>query len=71
MAASCFRDAIWLSVLGESGDAALGCRSAWMRSRAAAVAASAEDAVGILVLDGNQTRVSAMRSAAVSLLQTR
>ena len=68
--ASCLRDAIWLSLVGESGDAGLGFWRAWMRSLAAAVAASVEEAVGIFVLEGNHDKVSEILSAEVSLIQT-
>jgi hypothetical protein len=60
-----------LSLIGEIGAADDGNLRAFMRSCAAAMAASADDAVGMLTFDGSQTTVSATRSEAVSVTQTR
>ena len=57
----------------------MGCRvnagdgfsSACMMSLAAAMMVWLEEAVGILTVDGNQARVSAIRSDAVSVANTR
>jgi hypothetical protein len=58
----------WLSDKGEEND---GCKSAWIKSLAAAVAASNGAADGIVTCVGNQARVSAMRSALVAVAYTR
>ena len=70
MSASCRRAACWWSASGERAEAGEGCCSAWMRSRAAAIAASVEDAVGILTCDGNHDNVSAIRRLEVEIIQT-
>ena len=70
MVANCWRAASWLELVGESGEAGDGFCKAWIKSLAAAVAASAEEAVDITVLDGNQERVPAILSAMVAWTQT-
>ena len=60
----------WLSLVGASGEAGEGLRRATVRSLAAAIAASVDEALGMVTLEGNQARVSAMRSAMVSQIQT-
>jgi hypothetical protein len=70
MVVSWWRAASWLLLLGESGDAGDGLVSTWMRSRVVAVAASAEDAVGMVTLDGSHTSGSAMHLAVVSHIHT-
>ena len=67
ISASCWSAACSLSASGDNADAGCGFWSAVMRSWAAAMAASVEEADGILISDGNQASVSAMRSARVSL----
>ena len=68
--ANCWRAASWSELVGESGEAGDGFCKAWIKSLAAAVAASAEEAVGMTVFDGNQERVSAILSALVPWTQT-
>ena len=70
MVANCWSAASWSELVGESGEAGDGFCRAWIKSLAAAVAASAEEAVGITVLEGNQDRVSAILSARVAWTQT-
>lgn len=67
ISASCCKAACWLSDNGESAEAGCGCLSAVIRSLAAVMAASVEDAVGMLTLVGNHANVSVMRSALVSV----
>jgi len=71
--ASCCKAACWLSVrlIGELGAAEAGCGRAWIRSRAAAMVASAVGAVGMATTVGNQDTVAVMCSAEVSINQTR
>ncbi len=68
--ASWRRAASWFELVGKSGAAGDGFCRACIKSLAAAAAASAEEAVGITVFDGNQERVSAILSAMVALTQT-
>ena len=71
ISANCCNAACSLSDSGESADAGCGCLSAVIRSLAAVMAASVEDAVGMLTLVGNHASVSVMRSALVSVAYTR
>ena len=65
------RVACWLSLIGESGEAGEGLRRAVTRSLAAAMARLVEDDSGMAIFVGNHARVSAIRSARVSQIQTR
>ena len=56
---------------GERAEAGDGFLNAVMRSVAAAMMVSLEDAVGMSTLVGNQVSVSLTRSALVSQIQTR
>ena len=56
---------------GERAEAGDGFLSAVMRSVAAAMMVSLEDAVGMSTLVGNQVSVSLIRSALVLQIQTR
>ncbi len=56
--------------MGERWEAGERLCRAWVKSLAAAVTASAEEAVGITVFDRNQERVSAILSALVAWTQT-
>jgi hypothetical protein len=67
--ARCCSAVCWLSLVGDSSAAGDGLLSAWMRLRAAAVARSVEDAVGIETWEGNHARVSTTLSALVSVIQ--
>ena len=69
--ARCSRASSWLFSMGARGDAGEGCFRAVMMSLEAARMRSADDAVGITTWDGNHERVSALRSARVSVIQTR
>ena len=60
MSASCWRDS---RLVVDSVAVELGLSSAAMRSRAAAIAASSDVAVGVLTLTGNQAMESAVRSS--------
>lgn len=71
MLASCLSAVVCSMLTGGSGDGWEGWRRAATRSLAAAMARSVEDAVGMTTWLGNQARVSEMRSAHVSLTQTR
>ncbi len=71
ISASWRRVASWLSLVGDKGEAGDGWSNAAVRSQAAAMAASLEEAEGMWTFDGNHARVSAMRSAIVSTTQTR
>ena len=71
ISASWVRAKRWLSLRGDSADAGDGFRSALMRSLAAAMAVSVEDAVGITTFDGNHVSVSLILSACVVFIQTR
>ena len=71
ISASSCSAAVFVFPRGARGDAAEGCRRAVIRSLAAALAASVEEMVGIVTCVGNQTKVSAIRSAEVSFTQTR
>jgi hypothetical protein len=69
MSASWWRAARWLLLVGRQvGD---GCRSARIRPLVATVTVSADEAVGMLTLDGNHNTVSVMRSALIFKIQTR
>eukprot|EP00978_Attheya_sp_CCMP212_P005326 scaffold11894_cov53-Attheya_sp.AAC.4 len=61
----------WLSMSGANGEASPEWSSASMRSRAAAEASSAVDALGMETCDGYQERVLATHSNVVSVIQTR
>eukprot|EP00978_Attheya_sp_CCMP212_P038477 scaffold191063_cov79-Attheya_sp.AAC.1 len=61
----------WLSDNGASGDAFGGANRALIRSWAAAVAASAADAPGMVTYFGSQVNVSAILSDVVSWIHTR
>ena len=63
--------ATWLSLKGGRGDAGVGWSSALVRSCAAAIARSSDDARGRATLVGCHTSVSVIRSAWVSSTQTR
>ena len=69
--AKCTSVVRWESVMGCRVDAGDGLSSACMMSLAAAIMVWLEEAVGILTVDGNQARVSAIRSDAVSVANTR
>jgi hypothetical protein len=56
----------WLSEKGERADAGEGCSKACVKSAAAAMAVSVDDAAGITRFVGNHASVSVMRSAAVA-----
>jgi hypothetical protein len=71
MSASCLMGSLWVALMGAIGEAAAGCRRAWIRSWAAEVAASVHETVRVLTLVGNQMTVSAMRSEVISRIQTR
>ena len=64
------RAATLLSERGEMGEAGYGDRSAAIKSRAAAMAKSVDDDIGVRTLVGNHTTVSAMRSPRVSAIYT-
>ena len=55
-----------LSERGEIGESGCGDRSAAIKSRAAAMAKSVDEDIGVRPLVGNHTTVSAMRSPRVS-----
>ena len=55
-----------LSERGEIGEAGCGDRSAAIKSRAAAMAQSVDEDIGVRPLVGNHTTVSEMRSPRVS-----
>ena len=69
--ASWWRASRALSSTGARGLAGDGCVRARVRSLAAAMARSVDDAMGMMCRVGNQARVSAMRSALVCQVQTR
>ena len=61
--ARCRDAARLLSLVGASGDEGDGCSRAGLRLRAAAVAVSAEDAVGVVTLVGRLARRGCWQSA--------
>jgi hypothetical protein len=71
ISASCLSAARLLSLMGAIGAADDGKQRAHMRSWAAEITMSAEEAVGIGILDGSQTTVSATHSEVVSSIHTR
>jgi hypothetical protein len=69
ISASSFKAAVSPSWRGASGDGPVGCCRAWIRSLAAAVAASVEDRAGISTWVGNHGSVSATQTERVSGIQ--
>ena len=59
-----------LSDRGEMGEAGCGYRSAAIKSRAAAMAKSIDEEIGVRPLVGNHTTMSSMRSPLVSAMYT-
>ena len=57
--------------MGEGEDARARCRRAAVRSWAVSIAQSSDDTISITRVDGNQARVSAMRSVLVSYTHMR
>lgn len=71
MEANCWSTCICWALGCASNVAGLGCRSACVRSRAAAMASSVEEGTGIVTCVGNQATVGTTRSAEVAGTQTR
>ena len=66
ISAMVFRSETFLSGRGEIGEDVCGDRSASIKSRAAAMAKSVDEDIGVRPLVGNHTTVSVMRSPRVS-----
>ena len=64
------REATLLSEKGEIGESGCGDRRAAIKSRAAAMAKSVDEDIGVRPFVGNHTTVSAMRSPRVSAMYT-